>query len=190
MSISLLILGLCSFLFHATLRQTMQFADELAMLGLAWSLLQGILTVRNTSVYSPYINIGLAIAFPLFSVFYVWTGKIIYHVSAFAGVVVLIVVRGHYLFHWLDPPFAEGKRREWRSRGRNALAMLLLGYALWNIDLEYCAELRRLRQRVGMPWAWLLELHGWWHILTAVSASWFMDIVRELKEEVGNEKVE
>lgn len=59
---------------------------------------------------------------------------------------------------------------------------------MWNIDFEYCAELRMLREQVGLPWAWLLELHGWWHILTAVSANQFMEIVRELKVEVGDEK--
>lgn len=188
MSISLLVLGISSFLFHASLRQTLQFADELSMLGLAWSLLQGTLTVRNSPTNSDYINICLAIVFPLFSIFYVWTGKIIYHATAFAAIIFLIVLRCHYLFHWLKPPFPKAKRARWRSRGRNALITLLVGYLLWNIDLEYCAELRKLRQQIGIPWSWLLELHGWWHVLTAISASQFMDIVRELKEEVSDEK--
>ena len=90
MSLSLLVLGISSFLFHASLRQTLQFADELSMLGLAWSLLQGTLTVRNSTTHSEYINICLAIVFPLFSVFYVWTGKIIYHATAFAAIIFLI----------------------------------------------------------------------------------------------------
>ncbi|KAK4462638.1 hypothetical protein QBC42DRAFT_286249 [Cladorrhinum samala] len=34
MSLSLLLLGIGSFLFHATLRQTMEFCDELSILGL------------------------------------------------------------------------------------------------------------------------------------------------------------
>jgi dihydroceramidase len=190
MSLSLLILGISSFLFHASLRQSLQFADELSMLGLAWSLLQGTLTVRNSPTNLMYINICLATVFPLFSVFYVWTGKIIYHATAFGIIIFLIVLRGHHLFHWLKPPFPSAKRVMWRSRGRNALVALLVGYLLWNIDLEYCAELRRLRQQIGMPWSWCLELHGWWHVLTAISASNFMDIIRELKEEVSNEKLE
>jgi dihydroceramidase len=190
MSLSLLVLGISSFLFHASLRQTLQFADELSMLGLAWSLLQGTLTVRNSLANINRINVCLAIVFPLFSVFYVWTGKIIYHSTAFALAIFLIVLRGHHLFHWLSPPFSNAKRVDWRCRGRNALVLLLVGYLLWNIDLEYCAELRRLRERVGMPLSCLFELHGWWHILTAISASRFMDIVRELREEVSNEKTE
>jgi len=171
MSLSLLVLGTASFLFHASLRQSLQFADELAMLGLAWSLLQGIFTVRRSSAYDRFINICLATLIPLFSAFYVWTGKIIYHASAFAGIMVLITVRGHYLFHWRKPGFPEAKCNGWRIRGRNALIILLVAYAIWNVDLEYCAQLRKIREQIGLPWAWLLELHGWWHVLTAVSAN-------------------
>jgi dihydroceramidase len=190
MSLSLLVLGIASFLFHASLRQTLQFADELAMLGLAWSLLQGTLMVRRSPANARFINISLATVFPLFSAFYVWTGKVIYHATAFAVILVLLTIRGHYLFHWLKPEFPEAKRYKWRAEGRKALLTLLFGYILWNIDLEYCAELRNLRTWVGLPWAWLFELHGWWHVLTAISASQFMDVVRELQEELSSEKEE
>lgn len=184
MSISLFVLGIGSFLFHASLRQTLQFADELAMLGLAWSLLQGSLDVHGTSVYDRLVKAALAVMFPLFSVFYVWTGKIIYHASAFAILVALITLRAYYVFHWRVPGFPEEKCREWRVRARKALVLLLVGYALWNVDLECCAELRRLRAQMGLPWAWLFEMHGWWHTLTAMSASEAMDIVREVQQEL------
>ena len=190
MSISLLVLGISSFLFHASLRQNLQFADELAMLGLAWSLLQGILIARHPPTNARLINISLAIAFPLFSLFYIWTGKIIYHATAFAAIMVLLTLRGTYLFHWLKPEFPKAKRYKWRAQGRKALYLLIVGYILWHIDLEYCTELRNLRELVGLPWAWLFELHGWWHILTAISASQFMDIVRELQEEFSNKNGE
>ncbi|PSN64406.1 putative alkaline dihydroceramidase Ydc1 [Corynespora cassiicola Philippines] len=190
MSISLLILGISSFLFHASLRQTLQFADELSMLGLAWSLLQGTLTMRTSAPTSTYISIGLAIVFPLFAAFYVWTGKIIYHAVAFALAVLLIVLRSLYLFYWLEPPFPKAKRESWRARGWVALSILLAGYLVWNVDLEFCKEIREIRERIGVPWAWGLELHGWWHVLTAVATSILMDIVREMREVVGGEKVE
>ncbi|CAP60242.1 uncharacterized protein PODANS_1_5540 [Podospora anserina S mat+] len=182
MSISLLVLGIGSFAFHATLRQSMQFADELAMLGLVWSLLQGVLATGTKR--DRILNWSMAVGFPLFSAFYISNGKIIYHASAFGLALVLITIRGHYLFLWRNPPFPEAKRVSWKKRGRRTLWLLLIGYALWNIDLEFCTELRSLRVKMGLPWAWVLELHGWWHVLTAVSASWFMDIVREVQEEL------
>ncbi len=66
-------------------------------------------------------------------------------------------------------------RRFWR-----AVALLVAGYAAWNADLEMCARLRALRGRLGLPWAWLLELHGWWHVLTALGASEYIRLVRDL----------
>lgn len=35
------------------------------------------------------------------------------------------------------------------------------GYALWNVDNEFCAELRGIRDVVGMPLGFVLEFHGW-----------------------------
>lgn len=190
MSISLLVLGVASFLFHASLRQTLQFADGLSMLGLAWSLLQATLTARQSPARTRFITIGLAVIFPLFSAFYVWSGKIIYHTIAFAIMTVLIALRGHYLFHWMKPGFPEAKRRTWSARTWQSVFACLFGFVLWNIDLEYCAELRSFRERAGLPWAWLFELHGWWHVLTAISASRFMDVVREMRDELSGKKEE
>jgi dihydroceramidase len=51
-----------------------------------------------------------------------------------------------------------------------------------------CEKLREIRGRIGLPWAFLLEMHGWWHIFTAMSAAWFMDILREVQIELKREK--
>ncbi|KAI0477090.1 ceramidase [Xylariaceae sp. FL0804] len=185
MSISLLVLGIASFLFHATLRQNLQFADDLGMLGLVWAIVRGLFT---SSEYARLVNITMAIVFPLFAAFYVWSGKIIYHLTAFTIIIALIILRGHYLFLWRSPGFPETKGAGWRSRARRALAFMAVGYILWNVDLELCAKLRALRGQVGLPWAWLLEMHGWWHILTAISAARWMDIVREVQEELKAEE--
>ncbi|XXH01641.1 hypothetical protein Hte_008001 [Hypoxylon texense] len=190
MSISLLVLGVCSFLFHASLRQTLQFADELGMLLLAWALLQGLLTGRRPEGSDRLVNVILAIVFPLFGAFYVWTGKIIYHASAFILMVVFMTIRGHHLFYFRQPAFPADRLNVWRAGGRKALALLIVGYILWNIDLELCAELRSLRESVGLPWAWLFELHGWWHILTAWAANELMVIIRGVQEELIREKEE
>jgi dihydroceramidase len=44
------------------------------------------------------------------------------------------------------------------------------GYVIWNIDNYTCAWLRQTRRAIGMPWSFLLELHGWWHIFTGIGA--------------------
>jgi dihydroceramidase len=188
MSLSLLTLGIGSFLFHATLRQTLEFVDEFSMLGLTWSMLQASLTARQTPQRARLITVGLAVAYLSFSAFYIWSAKIIYQVFAFTGALFGVLFRGQYMFHLARPAFPEAKRRDWNWRIWKALGICVFGYVLWTIDLEYCAELRAVRQRVGLPWAWLFEFHGWWHILTAVGASQSMQVAREIREEEERRK--
>lgn len=190
MSLSLLFLGIASFLFHASLRLTFEFADEFSMLVVIWSMLQATLTVRQSRLRCQYITFGLAACFTCFAVFYVQSPKIVYHVVAFVTGLVCVIAQTQYLFHWLQPPLPKAKIRDWRHRTWQAVAVCLAGYLIWNIDLERCAELRQARRRIGLPWAWLLELHGWWHILTGIAASQFMRVTREIRHEVRCEKQE
>ena len=56
----------------------------------------------------------------------------------------------------------------------------VLGFGLWLVDCIYCDALRDVRETVGFPWGWLLQLHGWWHIATAVGAGKFIEVVRNI----------
>lgn len=179
MSVSILLVGIGSFLFHATLRQPLQFADDLSMIVLGASMLHGVFTVRQSAARQRLVSVLLGISVIGFSGFYVWSGKIIYHFAAFTSQMLLILARCIYLFHFA-PGFPEEKMRGWKWEHRCAVAVFLLGYLLWNIDLEMCAELRSLRAWVGLPWAFGLELHGWWHVLTAVGADMFIQVVRDI----------
>ncbi len=186
MSLSLLTLGIGSFLFHATLRQTLEFADELSMLGLTWSLLRASLTAHQPPRRARLITIILAVVYLSFSAFYLWSAKIIYQVFAFVSALLGVLARTQYMFHLLgDEVWSREKRKDWNVRIWKAVAICLLGYLLWTIDLEYCAELRAIREKVGLPWAWLFEFHGWWHVLTAIGASQAMQVAREAKSEAG-----
>ncbi|KAK3899632.1 alkaline ceramidase [Staphylotrichum tortipilum] len=190
MSLALLVLGIGSFLFHATLRQTLEFADEFSMLGLTWSMLHAALTAHQPAARARAITVALAVVHLAFSGFYLWSAKIIYQVIAFQLGLAGVIARSLYVLHWRKPGFESAKKREWSVRKLKALAVSMLGYFLWSIDLEYCAELRALKAQVGLPWAWLLEFHGWWHILTAVGAAQSMQVAREVREAGVGEKEE
>ncbi|KAG5998349.1 hypothetical protein E4U54_002219 [Claviceps lovelessii] len=183
MSVALLFLGIASFAFHATLRQTLELADELSMLALTWSMLQVTCAIRSSPTRRLVASVGLAVGFTSFVVFYLQSPKIIYQVLAFVFSLFLLVLRSQYLFHWLQPGFAPAQKRDWMVRTWRAIATGVVAYVIWNIDLEYCAQLRRIRHQVGPPWAWLLELHGWWHVLTAIATGQFMDVAREMSQD-------
>lgn len=42
-----------------------------------------------------------------------------------------------------------------------------------------------MKRSIGMPWGFLLEFHGWWHILTAVGAYTFIAMVEKLTDDKG-----
>lgn len=188
MSITLLVLGIGSFVFHASLRQTLEFVDELSMMGLTWSLLQSVLTRRQPAFKARLISTLLAAACISFSIFYVRSAKIIYQVIAFTSSLFVVLLRSEYLFYKVQPPFPKEKTRDWHVRTWKATGFCVFAYILWNIDLEFCHVLRDLRHQIGLPWSWSLELHGWWHVLTAVGAAQFMQVAREMREEEHREK--
>ncbi|KAJ5168296.1 uncharacterized protein N7482_003890 [Penicillium canariense] len=50
------------------------------------------------------------------------------------------------------------------------LSMFLGGFFIWNLDNQFCSQIRVMRRRVGLPWGIFLEGHGWWHIMTGIGA--------------------
>jgi dihydroceramidase len=63
----------------------------------------------------------------------------------------------------------------------------LMGFVVWLIDGAACGWLRQTRANIGLPWGFLLELHGWWHILTSIGAGnaiWATKMLTRGKAEV------
>jgi dihydroceramidase len=178
MSLSLFLVGLCSLLYHATLRQTVQFSDDLSMLFLAASLTQRLYCHGQTA-YKVRLTIVLIYSgTAAMSAIYVRSGNMLLHTYMFAAMLTLIWPRTLYLIR-SQTGVTEQNRKRWGRFGL-AVGYLVLGFVLWNIDLVYCQQLRDLRVRIGLPWAWLLELHGWWHVLTALGAATYMELIRDL----------
>ena len=183
MSVALLILGIGSFLFHASLRQTLEFVDELSMLILNWAMLNTMMQIRQPDRQRRIIySLVLATVYISFSVFYVYSALIIYQVIAFLTGIGITMLRTQYLFSWVQPAFPAEQSKAWNRRSWQAVGISSLGYLLWNIDLEFCKELRDMKAAMGLPLSWLLELHGWWHIMTAIGADQFMMVAREMRE--------
>lgn len=54
------------------------------------------------------------------------------------------------------------------------LSVFLCGFLIWNLDNIYCGHFRRWRREIGLPWAILLEGHGWWHLMTGLGMDCFL----------------
>ena len=62
----------------------------------------------------------------------------------------------------------------------------LFAYFLWNLDVHFCSTLTTWKRYVGLPWGFALELHGWWHVLTAVSCYIFVAVIEFLTSRDDN----
>ncbi|TDZ18850.1 Alkaline ceramidase YDC1 [Colletotrichum sidae] len=178
-SIGLLFVGVFSGIFHGTMHQETQLLDDLSMLILAGALVQPLYVHRQTAPVRKSITALLWAGIAAMAVVYVRSGDIFIHVMTFTGLLTLVWPRTLYLLYGTGSYAKEQQRRCMRTFWK-AVAVLVLGFTLWHIDLEYCAELRAARRAVGLPLAWVLEFHGWWHVFTALGASWYMRLIREV----------
>jgi dihydroceramidase len=48
--------------------------------------------------------------------------------------------------------------------------VFISGFGIWNLNNALCGALTGAKRAVGMPWSFVLELHGWWHVFTGVGA--------------------
>jgi len=191
MATSLVLVGVTSLVYHATLRQGAQFGDDISMLVLASSLLHALYTCPRSGA-SPSTTVSTLIAAALvgvvasFTAYYIAHPNPLYHLLAFSAMVHSIWPRTLYLIHYhrgrRRQPRSSSEKRRLMGRFWRASGLLVGAFVIWNIDLEKCLELRALRGRIGLPWAWMLELHGWWHVLTAMGADQYVQLVRELSD--------
>lgn len=178
MSASLVLVGICSFLFHASLRQTAQFSDDLSMLFLAGSLLQRLYCAGQLPSRVGFITTVIYLTISVMSAIYIRSGNLLVHSFMFVAMLQLIWPRTIYLINRQRRSSTE--KDQHFSKFKKACTYLALAVLVWIIDLEMCQQLRSLRNALGLPWAWVLELHGWWHIFTAVGATIFMELIRDL----------
>lgn len=185
--------GLGSWMFHMTLRWEWQvLGDELPMIivspevfNLVTDPLQAascflFMVLETTPVKAPprvqWRNIllcgGLCLGIVLaVSIIYIKTGFAVFHQVSFAIIDFLAAGRVYYLLSKVikkDDPDPRIKRK--RAQIVRVFIMgcffFSLGFILWNADNLLCQQLMTIKKKIGMPFSFLFELHGWWHLLT------------------------
>jgi dihydroceramidase len=85
-----------------------------------------------------------------------------FHQVAYAFLTGLLLTRSTYLLH-TRVDNAEARKNMWWTIVIG-VGSFLTGFILWIIDNEFCDVLRSVRHEIGIPWAFFLELHGWWYV--------------------------
>ena len=160
--------GVLSAWFHATLKYHSQMGDDLSMFLAVGAVLHQLLCFDATRAqrqkYTLYI---LGSLIPI-SIYHVWADEIIMHEIAFAAMIFLVSRHTRALIK--KQITNEAARKKLGSMATFGISTGLFGYFLWNIDFHACGYVTQFKHWIGLPWGFLFELHGWWHIFTAIAA--------------------
>ncbi|KAJ2350900.1 alkaline ceramidase ydc1 [Coemansia sp. RSA 2618] len=173
MYIGLLVVGCGSACFHATLKYTTQLLDELPMLYLCALAFYSLTEINRDIKFGIKLPISLA-AFQIgiTLVYLFWVQDPIFHQVAFAMTAVGATIVGAKRFRNLD--VCNKTRRTLSNLHLMGHLGMWGGFLVWNVDNIFCHQLRSYRSYVGWPLDGLLQLHGWWHIMTAYGSAYLL----------------
>ncbi|KAJ2762832.1 alkaline ceramidase ydc1, partial [Coemansia nantahalensis] len=170
MYVAQLVVGLGSATFHATLKYTTQMLDELPMLYLSSIGLYFVIELDRKVRYGFKMPLAIgAVQATVTLVYLLWVNDPVFHQVAFAVSVCAGVFFGYRRLHEMEIS-GSTRRLLFRLNLFGCLGMLA-GFLVWNVDNIFCHQLRSYRAYVGAPLDAVLQLHGWWHILTAYGCS-------------------
>jgi len=172
--------GICSGGYHMTLKYHTQMADELSMHLLTTPLIYRLLTSKATPERTRTVGIILSVLFTIVMVTHMVMDEFLLHATAFGSSVYTIASRGLRLSKQIPDPYTRALVRNASIFGCLSFAT---GYALWLIDEFACQYLIQARHAIDLPFAFLLEFHGWWHVLTAIGGYAAVEVVNILTEE-------
>jgi len=175
------LVGIGSFLFHATLKFGAQLADELPMIYVGsmslWLLFDDEPGFGLRSSRTKLLIICLALFDVLFTWSYMAYRNPVYHQVVFASLVLSTAFRIAYILQKSEASrrIPDKKKSAIGKLFTTGAAIFALGFFIWNMDNLFCHILTRWKIAVGWPLAFLLEGHSWWHVLTG-SGTYFMYI--------------
>ncbi|KAH8894143.1 alkaline phytoceramidase [Thozetella sp. PMI_491] len=157
--------GICSAGYHMTLKYHTQMSDELSMHLLLTPLLYRLLTHKADQQRIRLVGIVLSIIFTTVMVIHMALDEFLLHATSFGLGIYLLTTRTLSIIRQIPQPRVKGSLRSIALFG---VANFVFGYFVWLIDAWTCRLLIDARHSIGLPLAFILELHGWWHIFTAI----------------------
>ncbi|KIV99578.1 uncharacterized protein PV09_08755 [Verruconis gallopava] len=164
--------GLFSALYHASLKYHTQMGDEMSMHLATGTVFIQVFTFRKPAHEQRRNIVLIVVGLTAFVVYHCVTDEFVMHVVVFFGTSVTVSLKTSRIIKETIRDRAVRKRLHRLTTFATCNA--LIAWLIWNVDVHFCATLTRWKHALGMPWGILLELHGYWHLLTAISAYCFM----------------
>lgn len=182
---SLMVVGIGSFLFHSTLWcmllfvsfscyhsslitplfiDSMQLVDELSMISTTLIMWFATFAYGKSNAFSWVFGCGLFSSFILMASVYHHLGDPVFHQNGYAILTSIVLGRSWFLVR----SHLKGKSPEdyyiMKCLFFTGLGCVATAFALWSADTQYCGTIRGWRREIGMPWGFFLEGHGHWHL--------------------------
>jgi dihydroceramidase len=134
-------------------------ADDLSMLINTGIVLQRLFTFSTSRSYTIAFTVVLTVSLLAIASYHCITDEWLVHVVTFGLMVHVIGMRTRAMIQSRVAD-RETRKRIGRLAAGGAISFLS-GFAIWILDHLFCDNLIGLRHRVGMPWGFLVEFHGW-----------------------------
>ncbi|CAD1812966.1 Ceramidase family protein [Candida parapsilosis] len=158
------LVGLGSWLFHMTLKYHFQLLDELPMIYTTCIPLWSIFSEFKTKRQSFFVGLSIFVSAATLTIIYLQIRNPTIHQTAYGAMNVLGIFKSTSLCskYVHDPKV----KRQMNMMAVLGIGLFFFGYILWNMDIHLCDQVRSTRRDWGMPYGFVLEGHGWWHIFT------------------------
>lgn len=170
--------GLGSALFHTTLKNYTQWMDDLSMLIATATVLHRVFTFDKSLKTTVISGIAATVSMALFIAWHCITDEVVMHPILFGIMIAIVGIKTRSIISQrvsnLEVRKEVTKLVTWGG------VTFVTGFILWNIDNIYCPQLTKFKRKIGMPWSFIFELHGWWHIFTGIGAYTFIALVEYL----------
>lgn len=103
----------------------------------------------------------------------------IFHEIAYGLITLSVLFRSSYLAYTQVKDTSASKQM--RYIAVSGAVLFLSGFGLWGIDRGQCTNLTVAKHWMGIPWGFILELHGWWHLLTGLGVAFFIVVLTQLR---------
>ncbi|KAJ1999971.1 alkaline ceramidase ydc1, partial [Coemansia thaxteri] len=171
--VGLLFVGMGSACFHATLKYTTQLLDELPMLYLCAIGFYSLVEIEKTVKYGWKLAAALVSFQTAITITYLfWVQSPVFHQVAFAMTCCAGVAFGYR--RQCEMTVSSRTRRMFHRLLLQGFLGMASGFMVWNLDNIFCHHLRTYRAHIGAPLDAVLQLHGWWHILTAYGSTYLL----------------